>query len=207
MVLYKRYLYTLEVKQQLEREFKMFRNKYNSLLGSSHSVNSVDTISPMNGREDDFEFTDVNGYALPPDILPEVYKQYIVAKYQLALPLLRKDWRKVLPTAPNFISLVEKNNVAFNVSVKELNRILLSGYFTMDEQQVIKKMRYQGRNNQAAKVMREKYKQKEHFDSSDMDKLQKEKLDLIAEKEQLEAEIKYYQKMTAKEECNVNTKQ
>ena len=74
MVLYKRYLYTLEVKQQLE----------SSLLGSSHSVNSVDTISPMN-----FEFTDVNGY-----VLPEVYKQYIVAKYQLLYPHCRKDWRK-----------------------------------------------------------------------------------------------------------------
>ena len=172
----------------------MFRNGNNSLLGSSQSVNSLD-LSSMSDKDDEFEFTDVNGYALPPNILPEVYKQYIVAKYQLALPLLRKDWKKVLSTAPNFISLVEKNNVAFNVSVKELNRILLSGYFTMDEQQVIKKMRYQGRNNQAAKVMRDKYKQKDKFDSNDMEKLQKEKIDLIAEKEQLQAEIKYYKQM------------
>ena len=167
----------------------MLTNEYNSQWDTRNSSNSP-IINEDKSKE--FQFTDVNGYALPSETLPKVYKQYIVNKYQLAIPLLNNDWKRLLPTAPNFISLVDKNNVAFNVSVKQLNKILLTGYFTMDEQQAIKKMRYQGRNNQAAKVMREKYKKKDRTVSCDLQMLEKEKVELIAEKEKLLAEIKQY---------------
>ena len=180
----------------------MLSYEYKSQMDSINPSSSIGSSSPINTEEDkvtEFQFTDVNGYALPSETLPHVYKKYIVNKYQLAIPLLRNEWKKLLPTAPNFISLVDKNNVAFNVSVKELNKILLSGYFTMEEQQAIKKMRYQGRNNQAAKVMREKYKQKDKVVSSDLQKLEKEKADLIAEKEQLLADIKQYQILISNE--------
>ncbi|KAI6660938.1 hypothetical protein LOD99_13662 [Oopsacas minuta] len=175
-------------------------------MRSSNSSNLIDSCIPNQGedRELEFKFTDVNGYALPAETLPNMYKHYIVNKYQLASPLLREEWRKALPTAPNFLSLVDKNNVAFNVSVKELNRILLSGYFTMDEQKAIKKMRYQGRNNQAAKVMREKYKLKDSSFSCNLQSLKKEKSELLAEKEKLIAEIKQYEKFFAEERENQN---
>ena len=174
--------------KNLKTRNSMLNNEYSyrSQLDSKNSSSSIDDTSTG------FQFTDINGYALPSESLPQVYKQYIVNKYQLANPLLKNDWKRLLPTAENFISLVDKNQVAFNVSVKELNKILLSGYFTMDEQQAIKRMRYQGRNNQAAKVMREKYKQKDRSVSYDLKNLEKEKLELITEKEKLLAEIKHY---------------
>ena len=183
--------------KNLKTRNSMLNNEYSyrSQLDSKNSSSSIDSSSGIFKEEDTstgFQFTDINGYALPSESLPQVYKQYIVNKYQLANPLLKNDWKRLLPTAENFISLVDKNQVAFNVSVKELNRILLSGYFTMDEQQAIKRMRYQGRNNQAAKVMREKYKQKDRSVSYDLKNLEKEKLELITEKERLLAEIKHY---------------
>ena len=165
-----------------------------NILGTNmiNQVDSARAFSRMEGTEPTFEFTDVNGFALPSEYLPNEYKRYITAKYQLALPLLRNNWRIMLPTAPSFIKLVDKNNVAFNVTVKELNKILLSGYFTAEEQQTIKKMRYQGRNNQAAKVMRDKYKEKDIEIITELEALQKEKQTLMVERSKLAQEISYY---------------
>ena len=77
---------------------------------------------------------------------------------------------------------------------KELNTITSSGFFSEEEKRAIKKMRYQGRNNMAAKAMREKRKVVELKDQQDLHLLEQEKRNLIDEMEQLKEEIAFYKR-------------
>ena len=120
--------------------------------------------------------------------------QYHLHKCKLSKPILKQNWTILLPKCSNFITIVDKDKVAFDVSAKELNTILDSGFFTDKEVKVIKKMRYQGRNNMAAKAMREKYKLRDRKAEFEVTKLEQTKLTLIQEKANLMNEIIFYQK-------------
>ena len=119
--------------------------------------------------------------------------QYLIHKCKLSKPILKQNWSILLPKCSNFITIVDKDKVAFEVSSKDLNTILESGFFSDREQKVIKKMRYQGRNNMAAKAMREKYKLRDRKAEFEVSKLEQTKLILIQEKAKLMNEINYYQ--------------
>ena len=82
--------------------------------------------------------------------------------------------------------------MAYHVTSKELSNITSSGFFSDEEKKAIKKMRYQGRNNMAAKAMREKYKAIEVKDQREVQLMQQEKIKLLDEMEQLELEIAFY---------------
>ncbi|KAI6660939.1 hypothetical protein LOD99_13663 [Oopsacas minuta] len=118
---------------------------------------------------------------------------YLLKKCQESELILKQNWRVLLPKC-NFLKIVDKNKVAYDISGKELNRIFSTGFFTDYEMKFIKKMRYQGRNNMAAKLMREKYKSRDRQVELSMEMLRREKLRLKNEKEQLIREIEQYKK-------------
>ena len=104
-----------------------------------------------------------------------------------------------LPKCRDFISLVDKQKVAFNLGVRKLNEILESGFFTSEEERMIKKLRYQGRNNLAAKTMRDKYRIKDEEVEKEIEILKQERLSLQQEKENLTRIIRSYKIAMAQE--------
>ena len=120
--------------------------------------------------------------------------KYLVHKCQISKAILKQNWHILLPKCDSFLTIVDKDKVAYGISSKDLNYILLSsGFFSESEIKVIKKMRYQGRNNMAAKLMREKYKTRDRRVENELTKLKKIKQELQNEKEKLIQEIGNFQ--------------
>ena len=128
--------------------------------------------------------------------------KYLVHKCQISKSILKQNWCILLPKCSNFLTIVDKDKVAYEVSSKDLNNILSSGFFSENEQKTIKKMRYQGRNNMAAKLMREKYKARDRRVESELTKLKQKKLELQHEKEKLKEEISQYKQYFSRFEIN-----
>ena len=130
--------------------------------------------------------------------------KYLVHKCQISKSILKQNWCILLPKCSSFLTIVDKDKVAYEIASKDLNNILTSGFFSENEQKTIKKMRYQGRNNMAAKLMREKYKARDRRVETEMTKLKQIKLDLQIEKERLMQEIRnfeqYFSRLETKNE-------
>ena len=139
-----------------------------------------------------------NFLGLPESISQEDMK-YLKLKCETAVPILKNDWSVLLPKCRDFISLIDKQKVAFNLGVRQLNEILESGFFTSEEEKMIKKLRYQGRNNLAAKTMREKYRMKDEVVEKEIEELKHERLSLIQERENLIKIITSYKIAMAQE--------
>lgn len=139
-----------------------------------------------------------NFLGLPKSISQEDM-EYLKLKCETAAPILKNDWSVLLPKCRDFISLVDKQKVAFNLGVRKLNEILESGFFTSEEERMIKKLRYQGRNNLAAKTMRDKYRIKDEEVEKEIEILKQERLSLQQEKENLTRIIRSYKIAMAQE--------
>ena len=124
----------------------------------------------------------------------QLEKEYLFRKCHVSRSILRENWNILLYKSSDFLTIVDKDKVAYHVTSKELNTITSSGFFSEEEKRAIKKMRYQGRNNMAAKAMREKYKAVELKDQQDLHLLEQEKRNLIDEMEQLKEEIAFYKR-------------
>ena len=127
-----------------------------------------------------------------PESISQEDMEYLKLKCEIAVPILKNEWSVLLPKCRDFISLIDKQKVAFNLGVRKLNQILESGFFTSEEERMIKKLRYQGRNNLAAKTMREKYRMKDEVVEKEIEILQQERQSLIQEKEDLTRIITSY---------------
>ena len=124
----------------------------------------------------------------------QLEKEYLFRKCHVSRSILRENWNILLYKSSDFLTIVDKDKVAYHVTSKELNTITSSGFFSEEEKRAIKKMRYQGRNNMAAKAMREKRKVVELKDQQDLHLLEQEKRNLIDEMEQLKEEIAFYKR-------------
>ncbi|KAI6646137.1 hypothetical protein LOD99_9488 [Oopsacas minuta] len=124
----------------------------------------------------------------------EADTMYLLSKCLESELILNQNW-KILFLKRSFLKFVDKDKVAYEISGKELNRILSSSFFTASEQKTIRKMRYQGRNNMAAKRMRDKKKESDEEDKLDIVNMQREKLKLENEKEQMIKEIEQYKQL------------
>ena len=120
--------------------------------------------------------------------------QFLSYKCKTAFPILKENWDVLLPQNQDFLTLVDREKVAFGVGVKELNSILISGYFTPEEAKVIKKFRYQMRNNFAARKMRDNYRKLSECTEYEILDMTVEKDILRKEKENLSWEIQFYQR-------------
>ena len=122
----------------------------------------------------------------------ELEKEYLCRKCHVSKSILKENWNILLYKSSNFLKIVDKDKVAYHVTSKELSNIISSGFFSEEEKKAIKKMRYQGRNNMAAKAMREKYKAVEVKDQCELQLMKQEKIELLDEMEQLKLEIAFY---------------
>ncbi|KAI6660936.1 hypothetical protein LOD99_13660 [Oopsacas minuta] len=120
-----------------------------------------------------------------PTNISQVDLEFLKHKCETAVLILKADWAILLPKCRDFLSLVDKQKVSFDISVRKLNEILESGFFTAEEERLIKKLRYQGRNNLAAKSMRERYRVKDEVIQNEIEVLRQEKQFLIQEKASL----------------------
>ena len=134
---------------------------------------------------------EMNFLGLPTNISP-VDMEFLKHKCKKAVPILKENWTVLLPKSRDFLSLVDKEKIAFSIGVRKLNLIFDSGFFTAEEERMIKKIRYQGRNNLAAKNMREKYRIKDEEFEENINELRHEKEILIKEKESLTHMILVY---------------
>ena len=130
---------------------------------------------------------------LLPENISQTEFQFLSHKCESATPILKENWDVLIPKCRNFLTLVDKEKVAFDVGVKELNNILISGYFTADEAKIIKKFRYQVKNNFAARRMRDNHREVEVGIESEIEMLMSEKEALQGEKNVLSVEISFYQ--------------
>ena len=135
---------------------------------------------------------------LPTNISP-VDMEFLKHKCETAIPILKDNWTVLLPKCRDFFSLVDKQKIAFSIGVRKLNLIFDSGFFTAEEERVIKKLRYQGRNNLAAKNMREKYRVRDEESEREISELRMEKEILIEEKKKLTIMIFNYKKALEQE--------
>ena len=106
--------------------------------------------------------------------------------------LLVDNWQVKIYKS-QFISLLDSHKVAFKIGVQDLNKILQCSVFSESERKRIKKLRYQGRNNEAAKTLRIKNKKRETELHVSLSELEQTRVDLRKEKERLKQEINYYQ--------------
>ena len=130
---------------------------------------------------------------LLPENISQSEIQFLSHKCESAVPILKENWDVLLPKCRNFLALVDKEKVAFEVGVKELNNILISGFFTVEEVKIIKKLRYQVKNNFAARRMRDNHRKVEDEIISEIELLMREKECLRNEKKTLTIEISFYQ--------------
>ena len=143
----------------------------------------------------EFEMTSANHNFLQPTLPGNISladMEYLQHKCEAATPILKNNWEVLLPKCTDFVTLVDKKKVSFDIGIRDLNNILISGFFTSEEERLIKKLRYQGRNNLAAKTMREKYRMKDEQSESEIEDLRQERDNLIHEKEQLISSIVSY---------------
>ena len=128
-----------------------------------------------------------------PENISQAEIQFLSHKCESAVPILKENWDVLLPKCRSFLALVDREKVAFDIGVKELNNILISGFFTADEVKIIKKFRYQVKNNFAARRMRDNHRKVEDKIESEIEVLMSERKALLKEKNNLTVEISFYQ--------------
>ena len=128
-----------------------------------------------------------------PETINYVDMQFLKYKCNVASPILKNNWEILLPKCKDFLTLVDRQKVAFDVRVKDLNTILISGFFKEEEAREIKKYRYQMKNNLAARKMRDNQRKVEDDIEEDINNLSEEKDELLKEKQELLKEILFYQ--------------
>ncbi|KAI6660937.1 hypothetical protein LOD99_13661 [Oopsacas minuta] len=139
-----------------------------------------------------------NGFCMIiPENIGQSELQFLSHKCKSAIPILKENWDVLLPKCRDFLTLIDREKVAFDIGVKELNSILISGFFTTEEVKAIKKFRYQVKNNFAARKMRDNYRKIGENIEFEIEILMKEKGALISEMENLSSEISFYQKEMA----------
>ena len=111
-----------------------------------------------------------------------------------AQKLLHSSWHLQIQET-SFLGLLDAQKIAFDISLQELNQILKNGPFTLEEKNFIKRIRHQGRNNKAAQRLRSKNRLQNVFMKDNIDGLQQEKDFLIQEKEELIAQVVYYEEL------------
>ena len=121
-------------------------------------------------------------------------REFLKHKCEAAVPILKDNWTILLPKSRDFLNLVDKQKIAFSIGVKKLNSIFDSGFFTAEEEKLIKRLRYQGRNNLAARNMRDKYRSRDEDSEREIRELIQEKENLIEEKRRLTLTILNYKK-------------
>ena len=131
-----------------------------------------------------------------------IYKQEEAAgedrasqRLKICRRILTDDFMSKLPYCRDMLELVDKNKVSFQVNQSELTGILENGGFSLAEQAYIRRMRHQGRNNMAAKRLRNKKREKECSEEINLDKLRAERYQLVKEKEILLQEIESYRRL------------
>lgn len=120
-------------------------------------------------------------------VTPSLQKKLIVSRR-----VLKENYLSLLRIGAEFIDLIDKEKISFQVTLTELNHVLETGGFSKGEQAYIRRMRHQGRNNVAAKRLREKKRIVELSEEESIRILQKEKQRLKSEKQKLSSEIEFY---------------
>ena len=115
-----------------------------------------------------------------------------------AQKLLQSCWHLEIQET-NFIDLLDTQKIAFEISLQELNQILKNGPFTLEEKNYIKRIRHQGRNNKAAQRLRSKNRHQNVVMKQNIDGLKQEKDFLIQEREQLMAQVLYYEELISQQ--------
>ena len=100
-----------------------------------------------------------------------------------------------LPFCKDVLELVDKQKVSFFVNQSELAIMLNKSGFSLAEQAYVRRLRHQGRNNFAAKKLRERKKMSELDADLDLRILREERDRLEIERELLIQEIADYRIM------------
>ena len=110
--------------------------------------------------------------------------QIKLEKCNYAEKILDSNWRSEFIETP-FLDLLDVQKVAFDIPLQELNKILKTDSFTLEEKNYIKRLRHQGRNNKAAQRLRSKNRQQNEGMKKIIYDLEVEKNLLIQERENL----------------------
>ena len=125
---------------------------------------------------------------LIPNIEQSSTGENLYRKLSFSQKILKDDFLKRIQWC-DAIELVDKDKVSFQVNQSELSDILQNGGFSLAEQAYIRRLRHQGRNNKAAKKLRDKKKTEEVGEEQIIDSLTKLRDELAGEREELRQEI------------------
>eukprot|EP00800_Vazella_pourtalesii_P020813 TRINITY_DN751_c0_g2_i1.p1 TRINITY_DN751_c0_g2~~TRINITY_DN751_c0_g2_i1.p1 ORF type:complete len:141 (-),score=16.87 TRINITY_DN751_c0_g2_i1:109-531(-) len=109
--------------------------------------------------------------------------------------IMTDDYLVKLPFCKDVLQLVDKQKVSFSVNQTELGIMLNKTGFSLVEQAYVKRLRHQGRNNLAAKKLREKKKMSEWEADLELESLRESRDRLEIERELLMREIADYRMM------------
>ena len=118
--------------------------------------------------------------------------QSFVEKLSCCEKILTDGYLVKLPFCKDVLELVDKQKVSFSVNQTELTIMLNKSRFSLAEQAYVKRLRHQGRNNLAAKKLREKKKISESEADLNLQFLGEERERLESERQLLMQEIEDY---------------